>query len=80
MQTPHLSMTICPRNRAEFGVRWRCSKVRSCVPLEIAAHKAASVTGDLRVDSALYQHLLTATGKFFLVGTRKFISLFILSD
>ena len=80
MQTPHLSMTICPRHRAELGIRWRCSKVRCCVPLELAAHKTGSVEGDLRVDIALSHYLLTATGKLFPVGTRKFISLFILSD
>ena len=54
--------------------------MRCCVPLEIAAHKTVSVKGDRRVDSALSLYLLTATGKLFPVGTRKLISLFILSD
>ena len=54
--------------------------MRCCVPLELAAHKTGSVKGDLPVDSALSQYLLTATGRLFPVGTRKFISLFILSD
>ena len=33
----HLSMTICPRRRAEFGIRWSRSKVRCSVPPEIMA-------------------------------------------
>ena len=78
MQTPHLSMTICPRHRAEFGILWKCSKVRCCVPLEIAAHK--TVKGDRLVDSALSLYFLTATGKLIPVGSHKYILHFILSD
>ena len=54
--------------------------MRCCVPLEIAAHKTVSVKGDRRVDSALSLYFLTATGKLIPVGTRKYISLFTLSD
>ena len=52
VKTPHLSMTICPRHRAELGIRWRCSKERCCVPLEIAAHKTILIEGTRRVESA----------------------------
>ena len=71
---------ICPCHRAEPDIPWRCSNVRCCVPLEIVAHKTVSVKGDRRVDSALSQYLLTATGNLSPVETRKYISLFILSD
>ena len=46
MEESHKFMTICPRHRAEFGIRWRCSKVRCSVPTEIAAHKTDTVKGD----------------------------------
>ena len=42
----HKSLTICPRHRAEYGIRWRCSKVRCSLPVEIAAHKTDTVKGD----------------------------------
>ena len=50
MEESHKSMTICPRHRAEFGIRWRCSKVRCSVPIEIAVHKTDTVKGDRRLE------------------------------
>ena len=64
-------MTICPRHRAEFGIRWRCSKVRCSVPTEIAAHKTETVKGDRRLDSMQSAFVLRATGMLVPVGSRK---------
>ena len=71
MEEFHKSMTICPRHRAEFGIRWRCSKVRCSVPTEIAAHKTDTVKGDRRLDSTQSAFVLRATGKLVPVGPRK---------
>ena len=71
MEESHKSMTICPHHRAEFGIRWRCSKVRCSVPTEIAAHKTDTVKGDRRLDSMQSAFVLRATGKLVPVGSRK---------
>ena len=64
-------MTICPRHRAEFGIRWRCSKVRCSVPTEIAARKTDTIKGDRRLDNRQSAFVLRATGKLVPVGSRK---------
>ena len=61
-------MTICPRHRAEYGIRWRCSKVRCSVPAETAAHKRTSAKGGSNETA----FLLKSTGKIVQVGSRKF--------
>ena len=71
MDESYKSKTICPRHRAEFGIRWRCSKVRCSVPTEIAAHKTDTVKGDHRLDSVQSAFVLRATGKLVPVGSRK---------
>lgn len=71
MEESHKSMTICPCHRAEFGIRWRCSKVRCSVPTEITAHRTDTVKGDRRLDSMQSAFVLRATGKLIPVGTRK---------
>ena len=68
----HASMTICPRHRAEYGIRWRCSKVRCSVPAETAAHKKTSAKGDRGLGSNEAAFLLRSTGKLVQVGSRKF--------
>lgn len=78
MDESHKSMTICPRHRAEFGIRWRCSKVRCSVPTDIAAHKTDTVKGDRRLDSIQSAFVLRATGKLVPVGSRKLNIVFFL--
>ena len=74
VEESHESLTICPRHRAEFGIRWRCSKVRCSVPAELAAHKSATAKGDRQLDSAQSAFLLRASGKLIQVGSSKFYS------
>ena len=71
MEESHKSMTICPPHGAEFGIRWRCSKVRCSVPTEIAAHKTETVKGDRRLDGMQSECILRATGKLVPVGSHK---------
>ena len=73
MEESHLSLTICPHHRAEFGIRWRSLKVKCSIPLEIAAHKTASVKGDRHLDSVLSAFILNTEGILIQVGSRKFI-------
>lgn len=72
----HKALTICPRHRAEYGIRWRCSKVRCSVPSEIAAHKTATTKGDRRLDSNQSAAILKITGTLVPVGSRKFNLIF----
>ncbi|XP_078368927.1 uncharacterized protein LOC144652746 [Oculina patagonica] len=65
----HKLLTICPRHRAEYGIRWRCSKVRCSVPAVKAAHKKDTVKGDRRLDSIQSAFLLRATGILLPVGS-----------
>ena len=53
MQVSHGVLTICPRHRAEFGIRWRCRKIKCTVPEEVAAHKSATSKADRRVNSSI---------------------------
>ena len=71
MDESHESITICPHHRAEFGIRWRCSKVRCSVLTEIAAHKTDTVKGDRRLDSMQSAFVFRATGKLVPVGSHK---------
>ena len=54
-------------------MRWRSSKVKCSIPLEIAAHKTASVKGDRHLDSVLSAFILNTEGILIQVGSRKFI-------
>ncbi|CAH3167449.1 unnamed protein product [Pocillopora meandrina] len=67
VEDSHLSLTICPRHRAEFGIRRRSSKVKCSIPLEIAAHKTALVKGD-RI-SVLCTFILNTEGILIQVGS-----------
>ena len=69
MQVSHEVLTICPR--AEFGIRWRCKKVKCIVPEEVAAHKSATSKADRRVDSSISAYVLKNTGKLVKVGLRE---------
>ena len=84
MQVSHEVLTICPRHRAEFGIRWRCRKIKCTVPEEVAAHKSATSKADRRVDSSISAYILKNTGKLVQVGSRElfffFYNLIMLTD
>ncbi|XP_022810451.1 uncharacterized protein LOC111347474 [Stylophora pistillata] len=69
VQVSHEVLTICPRNRAEFRIRWRCRKIKCTVPEEVAAHKSATSKADRRVDSSISAYVLKNTGKLVQVGS-----------
>ena len=47
--------------------------MKCSIPLEIAAHKTASVKGDRHLDSVLSAFILNTEGMLIQVGSRKFI-------
>jgi len=42
----HLSISICPRHRNAFGIRWRCQKRFCALPPSWAPHRAKQMKGD----------------------------------
>ena len=72
MEEKHQSITICPRHRADYGIRWRSRKVTCAVPMEIAAHKTATARGSKPLTSKEAHFILTETGKCVEVGLRKY--------
>ncbi|CAH3188490.1 unnamed protein product, partial [Porites evermanni] len=42
----HIKMSICPRHRDAFGIRWRSGKRTCLAPKDWAAHKSKQVKGD----------------------------------
>lgn len=65
-------ITICPRHRADYGIRWRSCKVTCAVPTDIAAHKSATAKGSKALTSKDAHFILTKTGKCVEVGLRKY--------
>ncbi|KAL9975815.1 hypothetical protein ACROYT_G013020 [Oculina patagonica] len=45
----HQSMSICPKHRDKFGLRWRCQKRFCAVPPSWAPHKTTQMKGDRSV-------------------------------
>jgi hypothetical protein len=71
LEERHFLITVCPRHRAEYGIRWRSCKVRCAVPSEIAGHKSATAKGDRHINSSQSEYILKKTGKLIEVGSRK---------
>ena len=65
MEDKHQSITICPRHRAKYGIRWRSGKVTCAVPMEIAAHRSKRVKGAKPLLSKEALYILNTTGKLF---------------
>ncbi|KAL9959285.1 hypothetical protein ACROYT_G032596 [Oculina patagonica] len=49
INSSHLSMSICPKHRDKFGLRWRCQKRFCAVPPSWAPHKTTQMKGDRSV-------------------------------
>ena len=67
----HELITICPRHRDEYGIRWRTGKVTCSVPKPLIAHKSERVKGTRRINSNLSSLILKETGQLIVVGSRK---------
>ena len=67
----HLTLTICPRHRADFGIRWRTRKTLCAIPKDLATHKSSSAKGSNRVDSRKSMYIFCNTNTLVPVGSRK---------
>ena len=71
MEEQHLALNICPRHRADFGIRWRTRKTLCTVPSELAVHKSKNARGSHRVDSRQSEYIFKNTNTRIPVGSRK---------
>ena len=71
LEEKHYSLTICPRHRADFGIRWRTRKTICTVPKELAAHKSVNARGSHCVDSRKADYIFRNTNILVPVGSRK---------
>ena len=67
----HYALSICPRHRADFGIRWRAGKTMRTVPKELAVHKTTTAKGSHRVDSLKSAFIFKTTNTLIPVGSRK---------
>jgi len=55
-------MTVCPKHKDAYGIRWRTGKTNCCVPTEVAGHKTTSNLGDRGMDSKQSYFIFQETG------------------
>ena len=67
----HYALNICPRHRADFGIRWRTRKTLCTVPGELAVHKSKNARGSHRVDSRQSEYIYKNSDTLIQVGSRK---------
>jgi len=72
VEEEHKVLNICPRHRADYGIRWRTRKTNCTVPDDLAAHRSASARGTYRVDSQQSAYIFQHTKIVVAVGARKF--------
>ena len=80
VEESHLTITVCPRHRNFFGIRWRCNKTRRTVPSLIAVHGLAGSTGQCGLKSVQSAYI-SRSAKFLVpVGSRMYIFIISLLD
>ena len=71
IRSRHLVMTICPRHRDLYGIRWRSNK-RSCsAPTSWSLH-SSKVKGDRGITLSQSKQLFQSTGVLVPVASRKY--------
>ena len=66
-------MSICPRHRDAYGIRWRCQKRLCSVPPDWSVHKEKALKGDRGVTIPQSQLLYKLTSVLVPVASRKSI-------
>lgn len=67
-------ITICPRHRESYGIRWTCGKTRCSIHREFSGHTAQPPPkGNRGVNLFQAKTLFSETGKVIPVGSRKFL-------
>lgn len=67
----HLQLTICPRHRDSFGVRWRCNKRNCTAPISWCSHPTKAVRGERGITLSQSRQLFHSTGVLLPVASRK---------
>ena len=76
----HLTMSICPRHRDSFGIRWRCKKKFCAVPPSWAPHRARQLRGDRSITFIQSKLIFKMTSTLVPVGSRKYLNHFCCSE
>ncbi len=66
-----LALSICPRHRDEFGVRWLCNKKNCSVPFDWAPHKDHPRKGDRGLTFEQSKQIYLMTNILVPVASRK---------
>ena len=69
----HLKISICPRHREAYGIRWRCQKKLCSVPPNWSVHKKKELKGDRGLTLPQSKLLYRLTSVLVPVGSRKSI-------
>ena len=72
MKDSHLLMSICPRHRDLFGIRWRCNRKFCSIPLEFAGHKSSTSKGQCGLKTSESKYVLEATQTLIPIGSRMY--------
>ena len=64
-------MTVCPKKRDAYGIRWRTGKTRYCVTTQVAGHKSGFNRGDRGIDSQQSYFVSEETRLLVPAGSRK---------
>ena len=64
-------MTICPRHRDLFGLRWQSGRSICTIPDEVAAHKSSSAKGLCGLRSNQSAYVYFKTQQLVPTGSRK---------
>ena len=71
----NLEITVCPRHRELYGIRWRTNKKKCTAPTDWSTHKSKQFKGDRGLTYAQCKGLYQLTNHFLPVGTRKYVLL-----
>ena len=69
-------MSICPRHRDAYGIRWRCQKKLCSVPPDWSVHNKKELKGDRGITLPQSQLLFRLTSVLVPVASRKSIIFF----
>ena len=69
----HLKLTICPKHRDLFGVRWRSNKTNCTAPSSWCLHPTKFVRGECGITLSQSRQLFHSTGILLPVASHKCI-------
>ena len=69
----HLQLTICPRHRDLFGIRWRSNKKNCAAPSSWCSRLSTAVKGERGITLSQSRQLFLTTGVLVPVASRKLL-------